>query len=251
VSPTDWAIAMTAVLVGACLQGSLGFGLGLVAAPVLALLDPTLVPTVILGMGVPLTYLVAWRERRAIDLRRIGWAVIGRVLGTIIGSIAVLYLSQRWLAGAFAFALLFAVAISVVGRTVAPTKVALFVAGSASGAMGTATSVGGPPMALLLQHEKGPQLRASLASFMAFGATLSLSASLIVTRSRSPSGSHRSSSLGSFCLSGRIESSIVAIRVRSYWSSLRCQRSRSCYARSSDDQARSRAGDRDSAVTPS
>jgi uncharacterized membrane protein YfcA len=180
VSPTDWAIAMTAVLVGACLQGSLGFGLGLVAAPVLALLDPTLVPTVILGMGVPLTYLVAWRERRAIDLRRIGWAVIGRVLGTIIGSIAVLYLSQRWLAGAFAFALLFAVAISVVGRTVAPTKVALFVAGSASGAMGTATSVGGPPMALLLQHEKGPQLRASLASFMAFGATLSLMALAVI-----------------------------------------------------------------------
>lgn len=173
-SPTDWAIAMSAVLVGACLQGSLGFGLGLVAAPVLALLDPTLVPTVILGMGVPLTYLVAWRERQALDLRRIGWALVGRVLGTIVGSAAVVYLSTRWLSGAFAFALLLAVAISVVSRAVAPTKPALFNAGFASGLMGTATSVGGPPMALLLQHEKGPNLRASLAAFMAFGSTMSL-----------------------------------------------------------------------------
>lgn len=179
-SPTDWAIAMTAVLIGACLQGSLGFGLGLVAAPVLALLDPTLVPSVILGMSVPLTYLVAWREREALDLRRIGWAVVGRVLGTIVGSVAVVYLSTRWLAGAFAFALLFAVAISLVTRAVTPTKPALFTAGCASGLMGTATSVGGPPMAVVLQHEKGPQLRASLASFMAFGSTLSLLALAVV-----------------------------------------------------------------------
>jgi len=171
---------MSAVLLGACLQGSLGFGLGLIAAPVLALLDPSLVPSVILGMGVPLTYLVAWRERQALDLRRIGWAVVGRVLGTVAGSVAVVYLSQRWLAGAFAFALLFAVAISVVGRSVTPTKPALFIAGTTSGAMGTATSVGGPPMALLLQHEEGPQLRASLASFMAFGSTLSLVALAVV-----------------------------------------------------------------------
>lgn len=165
---------MIAVLVGACLQGSVGFGFGLVAAPVLALVDPTLVPTVIIAMSVPLTCLVAWRERDALDLRRVGWAVLGRTLGTVAGLVAVLYLSERWLAAVFAFALLFAVAISAVGRTVAPTKPALFIAGGASGAMGTATSVGGPPMALLLQHETGPQLRASLSAFMAFGVTLSL-----------------------------------------------------------------------------
>ena len=173
-SPTDWAIAMIAVLIGASLQASVGFGLGLVAAPVLALVDPTLVPTVVIGMSVPLTYLVAWRERDALDLRRISWAVLGRMLGTVAGSVAVVHLSERWLAATFAFALLFAVAISMVGRTVTPTRPALFVAGGVSGAMGTATSVGGPPIALLLQHEKGPQLRASLAAFMAFGATLSL-----------------------------------------------------------------------------
>ena len=37
-------IAGTAVLVGAIVQSSVGLGLGLVAAPVVALLDPSLMP---------------------------------------------------------------------------------------------------------------------------------------------------------------------------------------------------------------
>ena len=66
----------------------------------LALLDPTLVPAVVLGLSVPLTCLVVWRERKALDLRRVGWAVFGRVPGTVVGVMAVVYLSDRWLSGA-------------------------------------------------------------------------------------------------------------------------------------------------------
>jgi uncharacterized protein len=179
-STGELLLAMAAVLVGACIQGSLGFGLGLVAAPVLVMLDTSLVPSVVLGIGVPLTYLVAWRERRALDLRRVSWAIVGRVPGTVIGSIAVLMLSERWLAGMFAVALLFAVVASVAGFGVEPTRPAMFTAGVGSGFMGTATSVGGPPMALLLQHEAGPELRASLAAFMAFGSTVSLGALIAI-----------------------------------------------------------------------
>ena len=101
-SAAELLLATLAVLVGACIQGSLGFGLGLVAAPVLVMLDTSLVPSVVLGIGVPLTYLVAWRERRSLDLRRVSWAMAGRVPGTAIGSVAVLALSERWLAGMFA-----------------------------------------------------------------------------------------------------------------------------------------------------
>jgi hypothetical protein len=173
-------VALVAVFVGSCIQGSLGFGLGLVAAPVLVIIDTTLVPSVVLGMGVPLTYLVAWRERSSLDLRRVSWAIGGRVPGTVLGSVAVVLLSERWLAGLFAVAILLAVAASVVGFGVEPTKRAMFVAGVGSGFMGTATSVGGPPMALLLQREEGPELRASMAAFMAFGATISLTALVVV-----------------------------------------------------------------------
>jgi uncharacterized membrane protein YfcA len=176
----ELVLVLVAVLVGSCIQGSLGFGLGLVAAPVLVMVDTALVPSVVLGMGVPLTYLVAWRERRALDVRRVSWAMAGRIPGTVLGSVAVLVLTERWLAGMFAVALLLAVGASIAGIGVEPTRRAMFTAGLGSGFMGTATSVGGPPMALLLQREGGPELRASLAAFMAFGATISLVALIVV-----------------------------------------------------------------------
>jgi uncharacterized membrane protein YfcA len=170
----ELAIAIIAVVAGACLQGSLGFGLGLVAAPVLVILDSRLVPGVILGIGVPLTYLMAWRERRSLDVRGVSWAIVGRMVGTVFGTLAVVMLAERALALFFAFSLLTAVMLSIIGLSITPTPRTLLAAGVGSGFMGTATSVGGPPMALLLQREEGAALRASLAAFMAFGATFSL-----------------------------------------------------------------------------
>ena len=41
-------------------------------------------------------------------------------------------------------------------------------------AMGTATSIGGPPLALLYQHHEGPVLRATLAATFALGTVVSV-----------------------------------------------------------------------------
>jgi uncharacterized protein len=43
-----------------------------------------------------------------------------------------------------------------------------------SGAAGTATSIGGPPVALVLQHRPGPVVRATLGAYFAAGALMSL-----------------------------------------------------------------------------
>jgi uncharacterized protein len=179
-SIAELGIAMMAVVVGAVIQGSMGFGLGLVAAPVLVMIDARLVPGVVLGIGVPLTYMIAWRERRSLDVRRVSWAVAGRIPGTLAGSVAVIVLSQRTLAAMFAVALLTAVGLSIAGLSVEPTRSAMLGAGIGSGFMGTSTSVGGPPIALLLQHEEGRELRASIAAFMAFGSTFSLAALIAI-----------------------------------------------------------------------
>ena len=40
--------------------------------------------------------------------------------------------------------------------------------------MGSITSIGGPPMALVYQHRTGPELRATLALFFVFGSSLSI-----------------------------------------------------------------------------
>ncbi len=74
----------------------------------------------------------------------------------------------------FAGLILVAVAISVFGRAVEPTPATQATAGAMSGFMGTITSVGGPPMALLYQRRTGAQIRSTLSMFFLLGTILSV-----------------------------------------------------------------------------
>jgi uncharacterized membrane protein YfcA len=49
-------------------------------------------------------------------------------------------------------------------------------AGAVSGFMGTISSIGGPPVALLYQHDGGPTLRATLPRYFFIGGVLGLAA---------------------------------------------------------------------------
>ena len=61
VSLIGFLLATTAVALGALIQGTIGFGLGLFAAPLLILIDPRLVPGPILVSSAVLTVLLARR----------------------------------------------------------------------------------------------------------------------------------------------------------------------------------------------
>lgn len=175
-SGLELVVAVGAVFVGAVVQGSVGFGLGLVAAPVLALVEPGLVPGPLLVSITVLTALVAVRERIALDLRGLAWALAGRVPGTVAGAVVVASLSPRALSSALAVVVLLGVALSVVGWDPEPRPALLFSAGAASGFMGTTTSVGGPPVALAYQRSSGPELRATLGAFFLVGCLMSIAA---------------------------------------------------------------------------
>ncbi len=56
-----------------------------------------------------------------------------------------------------------------------------------SGAAGTATSIGGPPVALLYQDATGPRVRATLAAYFTAGALLSLAALAVAGQVTAPS----------------------------------------------------------------
>ena len=168
------AVACAVVAFGACAQGSFGFGLGLIAAPVLALIDDELVPGPLLMVALALTILVAFRERAVLDVRAVRWALIGRVPGTVLGTLSVVALPERGLIILFAVLVLAGVALSALGWSIEPTSPALFSAGAASGFMGSVTSIGGPPMALVYQRRSGSELRSSLALFFTFGTALSI-----------------------------------------------------------------------------
>lgn len=180
--PWAWVIAVAAVVVAATLQGSVGLGFGLVAGPILVLLDPTLVPGAVLGLSVPLGILIAWRERDGLEPSLLGWALAGRVPGSVAGSLAVLALGTRSLSILFGVSILVAVAVSLSGVSVRQTDSSMATAGFVSGMTGTATSVGGPPLALVLQNETGPMLRSTMATFLAFGSTLSVVLLAVVGR---------------------------------------------------------------------
>lgn len=173
-TPLEWALALTAVTAAACAQGALGFGLGLLAAPVLALVDDRFVPGPLLIVAFVLTVMVAVRERGQLDLRGIKWAILGRVPGSVIGVIAVVTLPNDVLLIVFALLVLSAVALSIVGWDIRPEPGTLFAAGATSGLMGSITSIGGPPMAIVYQHRSGPELRATLALYFVFGSMLSI-----------------------------------------------------------------------------
>lgn len=170
----EFAVALVVVGIAALAQGSIGFGFGTLAAPVLALLDEELVPGSVLVLGFTVAAYVAWTERGALDWHGIRWALLGRVVGSIGGAYAVTLLSHDALAVVLAVIVLVAVAISVSRWHVRPTPATLAGAGTLSGVMGTLTSVGGPPMALVYQREQAAKLRSTLAGFFLFGAGLGL-----------------------------------------------------------------------------
>lgn len=168
------AVCAVVVFVGAVVQASLGIGLGMIAAPVLAIVDPDFVPVAILVSVVPMSIAVAWMDRRDVEPRDVGFAVIGRVPGVIAGSAVVAAASDRLLAFIVAGAVLMAVVASIVGRVFQPTRLAIVLAGFGSGFTGTTAGIGGPPMALVYQHSRPTTMRATVSAFFAIGSILSL-----------------------------------------------------------------------------
>ncbi|MEW9549429.1 TSUP family transporter [Nonomuraea sp. NPDC050783] len=163
-----------AVFVGAVVQGGVGFGLGLVAAPVLTMLEPDLMPGAIqvVNMTLPLFTLAA--EWRRVDWRGLGFAVLGRVPGSVLGALVVVYVSVYTRGVLVAVMVLVAVALTARALSVPRNGVTITSAGFVSGVTGTATGIGGPPVALVYQTAKGPQIRATLAMFFFLSAAQSL-----------------------------------------------------------------------------
>jgi uncharacterized membrane protein YfcA len=173
-TPEQLLVAGAAVAVGSFVQGSVGFGLGLLGAPVLALVDPRLVPGPLLVAATLLACVLLWRERHDVDLAGLRWALVGRVPGTVAGAAALSLLPGRRLSLGFALLVLLAVVLSLLDLHVAPTPHTLFTAGAVSGFMGTASGIGGPPMALVYQRAPGARLRATMAGYFVVGSVLSV-----------------------------------------------------------------------------
>ena len=167
-------IAVAVIFVGSYVQSSIGFGLAIIAAPVLFFIDPLYVPAPITISAFTLSLANAAKHWHSISFEGLKFAIIGRIPGTVAGGLLLFWIGQEQLALWLGISVIVAVLLSLSNVVLKPTPGALFSAGFLSGFMGTSTSIGGPPMALLYQHEENDFIRANMAAFFCVSCLMSL-----------------------------------------------------------------------------
>ncbi|MCX5496639.1 sulfite exporter TauE/SafE family protein [Kaistia dalseonensis] len=170
------------VFVAALLQGIGGLGFAMVSAPLAVLFFPELAPGPLLVLGAGLALLGLLRERSEIDWPAAGTLMAGRIGGTLVAGATLTILPTTLFSIVFALLILTGVTFSLSGWRVEATRPNMMLAGLASGLMGTITSSGAPPFAIVMQHVAPARLRATLSCVFFFGAILSLLMLAIVGR---------------------------------------------------------------------
>ena len=163
-----------AMIVGATVQGLVGLGVGLVGAPATAMIAPELMPGLMLWLALLLPLATLARNRDEIDWRGLAWALPARIPGTVVGVLLVATFTDEQLGIVIGVVVLSAVLLTYRAVRLPIIGGTLLGAGFISGITGTATSIGGPPLAVLYQHRSPVQIRSTLAVYFVVGAALSL-----------------------------------------------------------------------------
>ena len=170
----EFVLATLAVLLGSVVQVASGVGGGFVIVPLLALVDLGLIPAPLIFASLSLSGLMAVRERAAVDWRHIPVTLLGLIPGSILGAYVLSSVPRARLGIVFGTVILIGILLTLSGLRVPRTRVTAMVSGALSGAMGTASGIGAPLLALLYQNESGPRVRATLAVLYCGASTLIL-----------------------------------------------------------------------------
>jgi uncharacterized membrane protein YfcA len=170
----SFLLCALAVMAGALIQSTGGIGFAMFAAPIVAIVRPDLLPGPMIVAGGVISLLIAGREFGNIDYKGAGFAIGGRIPGSIVAGLVIGLAPRSTFSVLFALLILAAVLLSVTGWRVRATPLSLATAGFGSGVMGTLTSVGAPPMGLVMQNADPPRLRATIGAFLVAGSVVSL-----------------------------------------------------------------------------
>ena len=169
------AAVFAIVTAGAVVQAGLGMGFGIMAAPLLALVAPQFVPVACIWMGLFTAGWTALAEHRGIAWAEVGLGSLGRLAGVALGvGLMAVLLDAGTFSLVFGLMVGAAVLITLAGRPMAFTRPRMVAMATVSGVMGTITSVGAPPMALVYQGRSPRAARPTLAGFFTVGCALSL-----------------------------------------------------------------------------
>lgn len=173
VSPVEAVLAAFIVMGGATLQGTIGFGMSLVTAAMLALVDPDFVPVPLLANAVLLNLMITGSERQHLAVKTAFWPIVGRSLGAVFTVYLLTTLPQEHMELFFGSLVLLAVILIKSGWHIRETRRNLLIAGTLSGIMGTAVAIGAPPLALALDQSDAARFRSTIAGICLVGAFIS------------------------------------------------------------------------------
>lgn len=156
------------VFLGSLLQGLIGYGVGLFCAPLLFLINPSLVPAPLILISTLLTILMMLRDKNHLQFEQVAWAMKGGFIGVVLAGFVLKIATKDQFELFFGLLILTAVFISLLGFKPEVNKKNNLIAGFTSGFMGTLTAVGGPPIALLYQHGAIKNIVANLTAFFLF-----------------------------------------------------------------------------------
>ncbi|WP_220745523.1 sulfite exporter TauE/SafE family protein [Shewanella colwelliana] len=169
-----FGLAFIIIFLGALTQSLIGFGLAVVASPLLYLVDPSLVPAPVIIMGFSISLMTLFRERNALEFNGLQYALLGRIPGGLLGASLLLFAPQAVLGLAIATIVALAVLLSLLKFSIPVNRRSLFAAGIVSGIFGNIAAIGGPPLAILLSGKDAKQFRAALSAFFIFSSTIAL-----------------------------------------------------------------------------
>ncbi|MDV7102821.1 sulfite exporter TauE/SafE family protein [Vibrio sp. TH_r3] len=167
-------LAMAIIFLGSFVQTAIGFGLAILAAPLLMLLSNDYVPVPIVIIALFITSLSTLKNRSNIEVGELKSAIIGRVPGSVVGGLLLTYVSVQVLSLWLGIIVLLSLLVSLLPFRIEPTRNKMAIAGFLSGFMGTSSGIGGPPMAILLQHQEANKFRGNLSAFFLFSSIMSL-----------------------------------------------------------------------------
>ena len=162
------------IFIGATVQGVIGFGLGTISTPIMALLKPDLVPVVVLCLAFIIACSTLHRAWAETDWKMVLYSNLARLPGTFLAVWALAVLSTNSLQIFIGCSVIFTMILSSLGWTPKVNVANTLIAGGLSGFLGTSTSIGGPPMALLMKTFNPAKARGTLAATFVFGSIVSM-----------------------------------------------------------------------------
>ena len=169
-------LAALACFIGAYVQTAIGFGMAIVAAPILFYLDSTLVPGPLSFVLLVMCLMNGWRFRKGLELNLLAPALLARIPGSALGVLLLTMVSQQVLAIFIAITIMLGVLVRLKDIALPMTRTNLAIGGFLSGVMGTSTTIGGPPIVLVMHGPDIHRIRANLAGFFVVSTLMSVGA---------------------------------------------------------------------------